>query len=296
MATIGSDPSTTAYAYIGIAVGFVVFAATLGAVFMLLYFGGSFDRMKHEASGMPTSADQVKPLLYDDLLQKAASLPLKPAAYSLDGQFVHIRPLESFSDRKAIVSTLHEISSGKAISGIYGGKAFDADAALWRYMLSGPYETVGDFERGRCIEADNQRLFVLLDASTSKPIGMVGLLNHSPTDLRVEIGAIWLVPAFQGTGVHREVVYLLLDVLFREGGYRRVEWRCDGFNVRSRKAAHSLGFTMEGVLRKHMIAKGANRDTVVFAALNGEWPAIQEMLQAKLNAMLAKRPHKPKDD
>ncbi|KAF0708637.1 hypothetical protein AaE_013126 [Aphanomyces astaci] len=262
MATIGSDPSTTAYAYIGIAVGFVVFAATLGAVFMLLYFGGSFDRMKHEASGMPTSADQVKPLLYDDLLQKAASLPLKPAAYSLDGQFVHIRALESFSDRKAIVSTLHEISSGKAISGIYGGKAFDADAALWRYMLSGPYETVDDFER----------------------------------DLRVEIGAIWLVPAFQGTGVHREVVYLLLDALFREGGYRRVEWRCDGFNVRSRKAAHSLGFTMEGVLRKHMIAKGANRDTVVFAALNGEWPAIQEMLQAKLNAMLAKRPHKPKDD
>ncbi|RHY29745.1 hypothetical protein DYB32_004888 [Aphanomyces invadans] len=296
MATIGTDPTTTTYAYIGIVVGFVVFVATLGAVFMLLYFGGSFDRMKHEAAGLPTSNDQIKPLLYDDLLEKAASLALKPAAYSLDGQFVHVRPLDSFPDRKGIVSMLYEISSGRAISGIYGGKAFDADATLWRYMLSGPYATVEDFEKSRCTEGDNQRLFVVLDAGTSKPIGMVGLLNHSPKDLRVEIGAFWIVPSFQGTGIHREVVYLLLDALFRKNNYRRVEWRCDGFNVRSRKTAHSLGFTMEGVLRKHMIAKGANRDTVVFSALNGEWPVIQEMLQTKLTAMLAKRQPKSKAD
>ncbi len=159
-ATVGNgDP---VYTYIGIVVGFIVFVATLVAVFSLLYFGGSFDRMKHEATGMPTSVDQTKPLLYDDLLQKAAALALKPTAYSLEGQFVHIRPLESFSDRKAMVSTLHEISSGKALSGIYGGKSYDADALLWRHMLSGPYATVEDFDKSRCVEAENSRLFAVV--------------------------------------------------------------------------------------------------------------------------------------
>ncbi|KAF0696086.1 Aste57867_13124 [Aphanomyces stellatus] len=285
---IVTDAATSSYAYIGIFVGFVVFLGTIGAVFSLLYFGGSFDRMKHEAAGMPTSLDQAKPQLYDDLLEKAASFPIKPAAYSLDGRFVNIRPLAEFKDRKAITSTLHDISSGKAMGGIYGGKAYDSDAAIWRFMTAGPYASADEFETSRCTEADNQRIFVIVDISSAKPIGMVALMNHSAKDLRVEIGAIWVVPAFQGTGIFREVVYLLCDALFG-AGYRRVEWRTDGFNVRSRKAAHGLGFTLEGVLRKHMIVKGANRDTVVFSALNGEWPVIKDMLETKLTAMLKRR-------
>ncbi|CAK4079269.1 unnamed protein product [Aphanomyces euteiches] len=285
MSAVVSDPTTTTYAYAGIVVGFVVFLATLAAVFFLLYCGGSFERMKHEAAGMPTSLDQEKPQLYDELLEKAASLPLKPAAFSLDGQFVKLRPLDSMS--KSIVGTLFDISSGKALSGIYGGKQYDADALIWRFMLSGPYQSVEEFARHRCTEVDNQRIFVVLDARSDKPIGMFSLFNHSPKDLRVEIGSFWIVPAFQGTGVHREVVFLLLDALFA-ASYRRVEWRTDGFNVRSRKAAHGLGFTMEGVLRKHMIVRGANRDTVVFAALNSEWPVIKEMLTTKLTAMMQK--------
>ncbi|KAH9080936.1 hypothetical protein Ae201684P_008022 [Aphanomyces euteiches] len=256
MSAVVSDPTTTTYAYAGIVVGFVVFLATLAAVFFLLYCGGSFERMKHEAAGMPTSLDQEKPQLYDELLEKAASLPLKPAAFSLDGQFVKLRPLDSMS--KSIVGTLFDISSGKALSGIYGGKQYDADALIWRFMLSGPYQSVEEFARHRCTEVDNQRIF--MRAATS---------------------------LLACTGVHREVVFLLLDALFA-ASYRRVEWRTDGFNVRSRKAAHGLGFTMEGVLRKHMIVRGANRDTVVFAALNSEWPVIKEMLTTKLTAMMQK--------
>ncbi len=42
----------------------------------------------------------------------------------------------------------------------------------------------------------------------------------------------------------------------------------------------------KGVLRKHMIVKGANRDTAVLAALNGEWPGIKEMLEGKIESSL----------
>ncbi len=33
------------------------------------------------------------------------------------------------------------------------------------------------------------------------------------------------------------------------------------------------GFTFGGIFRQHMIAKGRNRDTALFAMLDSEWPA-----------------------
>jgi RimJ/RimL family protein N-acetyltransferase len=62
---------------------------------------------------------------------------------------------------------------------------------------------------------------------------------------------------------------------FDELGNRRVEWKCDALNARSRGAAERLGFTFEGVFRQHMIIKGRNRDTAWYAMLDHEWPAIR---------------------
>ena len=56
-------------------------------------------------------------------------------------------------------------------------------------------------------------------------------------------------------------------------GYRRVEWKCNARNERSRRAAQRLGFTFEGVQDAHMIAKGRNRDTAWFRLLAHEWEA-----------------------
>lgn len=111
---------------------------------------------------------------------------------------------------------------------------------------------------------------------------MLTLGDHSPRDLRVAIDSLWLAPAFQGSTVLMESVLLLLTHLFEDVGYRRVEWKCDGHNVRARRAAHSLGLTFEGVLRKHMVVKSCNRDSVVFAAINSEWPVMKDHLLAKM--------------
>jgi RimJ/RimL family protein N-acetyltransferase len=54
---------------------------------------------------------------------------------------------------------------------------------------------------------------------------------------------------------------------FEELGNRRVEWKCDALNARSRAAAERLGFTFEGVFRQHMIIKGRNRDTAWYSML-----------------------------
>ena len=53
--------------------------------------------------------------------------------------------------------------------------------------------------------------------------------------------------------------------------YRRIEWQCDVDNYCGKKVADRLGFTLEGVLRKHRIWRDANRDTSLYAMTNSDW-------------------------
>ena len=61
--------------------------------------------------------------------------------------------------------------------------------------------------------------------------------------------------------------------------YRRVEWKCDSLNERSRFAALRLGFQFEGVFRQHMIVKGRNRDTAWYSLLDNEWDGVKKNME-----------------
>jgi RimJ/RimL family protein N-acetyltransferase len=76
---------------------------------------------------------------------------------------------------------------------------------------------------------------------------------------------------------------MMLEHAF-ELGSRRVEWKCDALNLRSRRAAERLGFTFEGVQEAHYIVKGRNRDTAWFRILDREWPQVRQRLRALLHA------------
>src|SRR5207248_9465141 len=84
---------------------------------------------------------------------------------------------------------------------------------------------------------------------------------------------IWYGAAAQRTRANTEAASLMLAHAFDVLRYRRVEWKCDALNERSRAAALRLGFTFEGIFRQHMILKGRNRDTAWFSMLDREWPA-----------------------
>lgn len=267
---------------VGIAAGTLVFVGSLLAVFMLLRQGGSFDRMAIEAVGMPITLGEQKPLLYDDLLATANTLGLCPPPlgtdHVLEGKRVCVRDFVVLDD----VTKLFAISCGKPHDGIYRNVEFDADELIWRYLPHGPFASVTEFQGVYSTPAPDSRHFVITERESKQPIGMVTLGTHSPRNLCVELMNVWLTPAFQGSSALPEVVLLLLTYLFRNK-YRRVEWRCDGHNVRARRAAHSLGFTFEGVLRKHRIVKKSNCDTVVFAAINSDWGIMADHLQHKVD-------------
>jgi hypothetical protein len=103
--------------------------------------------------------------------------------------------------------------------------------------------------------------------------GILSLMSIVPAQGRIEIGHVTFGASMQRSPKSTEAVYLLAREIFALG-YRRLEWKCNNANARSKYAAERLGFTFEGVFRQHMVVKGQNRDTAWYSMLDSEWPAI----------------------
>ena len=140
-----------------------------------------------------------------------------------------------------------------------------------------------------CARSDDP-LFLTVVAHQAGPVGMAAFLNVEPAHRRLEIGHIWYAPSAQRTEANTEAAYLMMREAFDELGYRRVEWKCDALNERSRVAALRLGFMFEGVFRQHMIVRGRNRDSAWFSLLDKEWPEARDALERWLDADPERRP------
>jgi RimJ/RimL family protein N-acetyltransferase len=148
---------------------------------------------------------------------------------------------------------------------------------MWTYLAYGPWPDEAAM-RGwldRLPASEDPLFLAVIDRPTGDPVGIVTFMSVDPAMRHLELGNIWYAPRAQRTRANTESVYLMLKEAFDELGNRRVEWKCDALNARSRAAAERLGFTFEGVFRQHMIIKGRNRDTAWYAMLDHEWPAIR---------------------
>lgn len=215
-----------------------------------------------------------------DVLERRARLPRKPEPVVLRGDFVRLEPV----DVQRHLEGLYAVSNGSPIA--LGGRslgAYDADELIWRYLFGGPFaslEAFADYVRAQ-VNAPNGLPFCVVDLPTGQPIGMTNYLNNTPEHLRIELGSIWYSPIAQRTAANTEATALMLGHAFALG-YRRVEWKCDARNERSRRAALRMGFQFEGIQQQHMIVKGRSRDTAWFRVLDGEWPSVQAHLEGLL--------------
>jgi RimJ/RimL family protein N-acetyltransferase len=152
----------------------------------------------------------------------------------------------------------------------------ERDPHLWDYMAVGPWTTEHDFTAWlqTAAESTDPLFFTVVDRATDRPSGMVSYLRITPNHGVIEIGSIWFGPGLQRTRQATETIYLLARHAFEDLGYRRLEWKCDALNTRSRRAAERFGFQYEGLFRQHMVVKGRNRDTTWFAILDGDWPRL----------------------
>jgi hypothetical protein len=231
-------------------------------------------------STIPSTTFSVGPELPSDRLARIQELPVKPAPVELFGPRVHLIPLEPARDAAA----LYTMSNGTPIR--LDGRtigAYDAENLVWRYLRYGPFNDVAgcfdylvDLGSGPDIQP-----MTLVENNTGQPIGTLSFMSNSPAHLKIELGHIWISPVMQGSGVIYEAVYLMLRHCF-ELGYRRLEWKTDALNERSRRTALSIGFRYEGIQEYHMIARGRNRDTAWYRILDHEWPKVRAHLEQKL--------------
>jgi RimJ/RimL family protein N-acetyltransferase len=114
-------------------------------------------------------------------------------------------------------------------------------------------------------------------------VGSTRFLALRPEHRSVEIGWTWLHPDAWNTGANVEAKYLQLRHAFETWGCRRVEWKTDAANERSRLALEALGSTFEGVHHKHMLVRdGENRDSAWYAVTDDDWPAVRAHLETRL--------------
>ena len=160
-----------------------------------------------------------------------------------------------------------------------------ADRKLWDYLPYGPFADAAELRDWLAERADStDPLFLaVVDTQTGRAGGVVSYLRIEPEHGCIEIGHIWFGGPLQRTPAATETIYLLARHAFDDLGHRRLEWKCDAANARSRRAAERFGFTFEGVFRQHMIVKGRNRDTAWFALLDSEWPAARAAFEAWLS-------------
>ena len=182
-----------------------------------------------------------------------------PQRQTHEGRYIRLTPLNADTDAAELYQAGHNPPEAKEI---------------WRHLWYGPFASEVDFRawlRSAQHGAD-PIFFTVRQHQSERRVGMISIMRITPAHGTAELGHIWYGLAAQRTPANTEAVFLLLRHLFDDLGYRRVEWKCDAENARSRAAALRLGFQFEGLFRQHMVVKGLNRDTAWFAMLDTDWP------------------------
>ncbi|MDR0187489.1 GNAT family protein [Pseudomonas yamanorum] len=150
-----------------------------------------------------------------------------------------------------------------------------ADPKLWDYLPYGPFPERAAFDAWLNNHASHSDpyFFSVIDKASGDVQGILSLMSIVPEQGRIEIGHVTFGAPMQRSPKSTEAVYLLAKHSF-ELGNRRLEWKCNDANARSKNAAERLGFSFEGVFRQHTVVKGRNRDTAWYSILDGEWPPI----------------------
>ena len=191
---------------------------------------------------------------------------LAPARRVLEGRHVRLEPMDPTAHADDLYDASHTTDQGLAI---------------WTYLPDGPWPDRAAFASYiRSNAGMLDRLFYALrPLPDGKASGQASFMDIDAANGVIEIGYIWFAPSMQRTRAATEAMYLMLEYAMTGLRYRRMQWRCNALNERSRVAARRLGFRFEGIFHNHMIYKGLNRDTAWYSILGDEWPGVRAVLR-----------------
>jgi RimJ/RimL family protein N-acetyltransferase len=186
----------------------------------------------------------------------------------LESERVLLRPL-SLDDEQS----LQHVADDDALW-IYGLNDLSKSGELNKYILKALTDR----------DDDTAAVWVIIDKKTNLIAGCTRLAEISWKDERGQIGWTWIGRDFQGSGLNKEMKFLILSYGFEVLGLNRIEFKADERNHQSRQALLSIGATREGILRQHMkIHNGYIRNTVFYSILRSEWDTVKEQYFKNFN-------------
>jgi RimJ/RimL family protein N-acetyltransferase len=215
-----------------------------------------------------------------------------PERRVLEGELIRIEPLDPDLHADELFSASHADETARRI---------------WDFLPWGPWQELAAFTgwlRQQAVSTDHI-WYAFRDQKSGRASGMACYLDIAPVQGVIEIGGIWFTPQMQRTRAASEALYLMMSYAMDDLAYRRLQWRCNARNEKSRNAARRLGYRFEGIFYNHMIVKGHNRDTAWYGITGGDWPDVRRIFQSwlgddnfaadgvarqSLSALMAQRP------
>jgi len=197
------------------------------------------------------------------------TVPPPPSRKTLSGRFCRLEPLDAHQHKADLYAALAQDKNGRG----------------WTYLPYGPFASESDFTQwleAYCVTTD-PLFFAIVDLASGRAAGLASYLRILPAQGSIEVGHLNFSPVLQRTPAATEAMVLMIREAFALG-YRRYEWKCDALNAASRRAAQRLGLSFEGIFRQATVVKGRNRDTAWYAAIDLEWPALEEVFCRWLSA------------
>lgn len=193
----------------------------------------------------------------------------RPALKLMSGRFCRLEPLDP----------------ARHAGDLFAAFALDPAGKNWTYLPYGPFDSLASFSRwiDGVRSASDPLFFAIVSQETGQAVGVASYLRISPEQGSIEVGHLNFAPAMQGTALATEAMWLMMKEAFALG-FRRYEWKCNALNQASRRAAQRLGLSFEGVFRQASVVKGHNRDTAWYAAVDHEWPALNDAFETWLAA------------
>lgn len=159
------------------------------------------------------------------------------------------------------------------------------DGRMWTYLPRGPFATAEDYRQWAegAAQLDDPLTHAIIDNATGRAVGTAAYMRIDAAFGVIEVGSITYSPLLQRRPAGTEAMYLMMRRVFDELGYRRYEWKCHSLNMPSQAAARRLGFQYEGLFRQATITRGRNRDTMWFAVIDRDWPALRTAFERWLD-------------
>jgi hypothetical protein len=209
---------------------------------------------------MTLDSETPFPRHISDRIVDSPPIGMAPRRAPLDGKFVRLEPVNPVAH----------------LEDLYAASHADEDARkTWDFCPTGPGPRCPGSPPG-C--ATRRVAFTIRDLESGRATGMAQYLDIGAGAGVIEIGYIWFGPTLKRTRGATESMFLMIAHAMDDLGYRRMQWRCNSRNERSRTAARRLGFRFEGIFYNHVIVKGRNRDTAWYSILDDEWPEARGLI------------------